>query len=156
MEIPGRNGFSNYAPEQQWKQIQDVRHLLDQPEYYIAEVEHQLTLTLLPVGKTVRQYHDPLKAINDFFITYSQSDTFGAEKSSALLTIKQSLRSGESYIEKTQGKIQSLQTDNNYKVWADLVMAHLHAIEAGSELVVLPNFYQENRPLEIRLKNIFR
>ena len=31
-------------------------------------------------------------------------------------------------------------------------MANLHTLKAGEELVILPNFYQENHPIEIKLK----
>ena len=45
-----------------------------------------------------------------------------------------------------------MESENNYKVWADLLMANLHAIAPGSAIVTLANFYQENHPMEIKLK----
>lgn len=144
--------FNKHPDEQQWKQIQEVLQLLDNPTYYITEIDYRVTFTLLPIGKIVRQFHDPLKAINDFFVTYTHSDTFGTEKASALTALRKTLQSGKNYIEKTSAKIQTLQTDNNYKIWADLLMANLHMLKTGTELVMLPNFYQENQPVEIKLK----
>ena len=144
--------FYKHNLDEQWKQIQDVLQILDNPTYYINEIDYRLTLTLLPIGKTIRQYNDPLKAINDFFISYNHADTFAAEKSAALTVLGRALQAGKNYIEKTSDKIQSLQTDNNYKIWADLLMANIHTLKAGSEIVTLSNFYQENQPVEIRLK----
>ena len=53
---------------------------------------------------------------------------------------------------KSESKLHELENDNNYKVWADLLMANLHAIPAGTERVTLPDFYHDDHPTEIKLK----
>jgi len=151
-EYLNEKGFAGWTPDEQWKQIQEVRHLLENPTYYISETEGSLTFSLLPKGKTLRVYDDPLKAISDFYISYLHFDTFEAEKSSALTTLKQTLHGSENYRTKTVKKIHTLETENNYKIWADLLMANLHDLHAGAERVMLPDFYREHKLIEIKLK----
>ena len=68
-----------------------------------------------------------------------------------LSRLKATLRSGENYYKKSVQRLESLQ-HNNYKIWADLIMANLHVIGGNRDKVTLANFYDENRPLDIQLK----
>ncbi len=151
-EYLNEKGFATCTTDEQWKQIQGVRHLLENPTYYISEKDGSLTFSILPIDKTIRVYDDPLKAISDFYISYLHFDTFEAEKSSALTTLKQTLQGSENYKTKTAQKIHTLETENNYKIWADVLMANLHDVHTGAERVALPDFYRENQLIEIKLK----
>jgi predicted ribosome quality control (RQC) complex YloA/Tae2 family protein len=145
-------GFSAQTADTQWKQIQEVLQRLGDPTYHISKIDGRLVFSLLPVGTTIRVFNDPLKAINDFYISYMHFDTFEAEKSSAMTTLKQMLKSSENYKNNTTNKIRTQQTENNYKIWADILMANLHAVGSGIEKVILPNLYSEDQPIEIKLK----
>src|SRR5690606_29765062 len=61
-------------------------------------------------------------------------------------------RSSENYIEKNRAKLSEIKDNHNYKTWADLIMANLHAIKQGEEKVQLPDFYHEGQLVEVRLK----
>nr|WP_255534535.1 NFACT RNA binding domain-containing protein [Chryseolinea lacunae] len=144
--------FQTLADKEKWDAIQTVLQELEHPHYFITSFEGKVAFSLLPIGDIAKTFSDPINAINEFFLTYSQQDALGRERSSLLASLKAKLHSSEEYFAKTSEKLAALQGDNNYKVWADLIMAHMHEIKTGMDRVVLPNFYLENHPTEIKLK----
>jgi len=145
------NGFANQSPDEQWAAIQHVLRILDTPTYYVVEIDEKLTLSLLPFPTATKEFSDPIEALNRFYITYIQDEALSSERNSAMSRLKADLRSSENSYQKSLHRLESLQ-HNNYKIWADLIMANLHAIGAKSDKVTLANFYDEDRPLEIHLK----
>ena len=145
------HSFDEQTPEEQWSAIQNVLKLLDAPRYYIIEHE-KITLSLLPFPTILKEFTAPLEALNHFYAAYSQEQALLAEKNSTLSRLKNNLRDSENYFNKSTQRLQSLQGSNNYKIWADLIMANLHAIGEKTNKVTLQNFYDENRPIDIPLK----
>ncbi len=146
------NGFQNATSDQQYQSIQTLRSDFEKPNYFITEINNKLYLSLMPLGNIIKEFSDPLKAINDFFLSYTHHQALSKEKLAALSALKSKLHSGVLYCRKTSDKLHELETNNNYKTWADLIMANLHAIKSGTEKVLLQDFYQENHLVEIKLK----
>jgi predicted ribosome quality control (RQC) complex YloA/Tae2 family protein len=147
------NQFDRLSPEQQWKEIQNVRENLENPDgFYIQQLDGKIMFSLLDFGRVIKRFKEPVAAVTDFYTYYIQHDAFEREKASALALLRSMLHSNENYMAKTETKLHELQDENSYKVWADLLMANLHDIPAGSTHVTLPNFYQDNRPTQIKLK----
>ena len=145
--------FDNLSPEQKWKAIQQVRSALEDPDaFYIQEFNGRIIFSLLDNTAPIKKIEDPVFAVTEFSSYYLQSDAFVREKASAISAIRSKLASSENYLRKTEGKLQQLETETNYKVWADLIMANLHTIPAGSSSTTLANFYHDNHPTEIKLK----
>lgn len=144
--------FYELPLSQQWQAIQKVRDQLMQPIYSIQHWEGKVFFSLLPLGDVIESFNDPVNAIHEFFQYYTHQDSFSKEKLSIITLLKSKLRANESYRAKTQSKLHDLESNNNYKVWADLLMANLHAVDTGAEKIVLPDFYNENRLTEIKLK----
>ena len=144
-------GFSKQPPEDQWATIQHLLKALEAPTYYIAELEKKVTLSLLPFPTVLKEFDDPIGALNHFYAAFTQADDLSSERNSVLSRLKATLRSGETYYKKSVQRLESLQ-HNNYKIWADLIMANLHVIGGNRDKVTLANFYDENRPLDIQLK----
>jgi predicted ribosome quality control (RQC) complex YloA/Tae2 family protein len=143
------HGFVNKSADEQWEAIQQLLRILDSPTYYVGEIDGKITLSLLPLSEA-KEFNDPLEAVNHFYITSLQTETFTSERNSLMNRLKTNLRSSEAFRQKALNRLKSLQ-HNNYKIWADLIMANLHAI-AKDDKVTLTNFYDENRPTEIHLK----
>lgn len=135
-----------------WELIQKVVRMLNNPTYYILEAGGKITFSLIESEKVVKQFQDPIQAINYFFNTYAHQDAFTAEKSAAASRLKATIEATESYLEKTRKKLHELENDNSYKIWADLLMANLHTIKTGVDRVTLPDFYHDNRTVEIKIK----
>ncbi|HOX83098.1 MAG TPA: NFACT RNA binding domain-containing protein [Chryseolinea sp.] len=145
-------GFQKAVPDQQWQAVQAFRSDLEQPTYFIIELNDKLYLSLMRMGKVIKEFSDPVKAINEFFHTYTHHQALSKEKLTALSALKSKLHSGELYCKKTSNKLNELENNNNYKIWADLIMANLHVIKSGEEKVMLQDFYQENHLIEIKIK----
>lgn len=145
--------LNNLSAEQKWQLIQKVRSQLENPDaFYIQKLEGKIVFSMLDVSQTIKAIHDPITAVTEFYTYHSQQNSFVREKNSAMAALKSKIDSTEKYIQKTEGKLQELEGENNYKVWADLIMANLHAIPPASISVTLNNFYQNNSPTEIKLK----
>lgn len=147
------NGFDRLSLEQQWQAIQQVRADLEAPDaFYILEESGKIQFSLLNVVPIVKKIEDPIVAVTEFYSYYTQNNAFAREKASALAALRSKLSSNENYLQKTENKLRELEGENNYRVWADVLMANMHAIPPGAAKVTLPNFYQENHPTEIKLK----
>jgi predicted ribosome quality control (RQC) complex YloA/Tae2 family protein len=146
------DGFESMSPPQKWDAIQAMEKKLNNPAYVITELHDTLVLSLIPFGEIIKKHTNPLHAVNDFYHSYTQDFAFSKEKYAALTALKSKLENYTSYLDKTSKKLTEVQNDTNYKVWADVIMANLHAIPPHTERTTLLNFYNNNLPVEIKLK----
>jgi len=146
------HGFDSASREEKWQAIQRVRALLDTPMYYISKYKKGLALILVPLGEIVKEHRNAIRATTDFYYAHSQASAFLHEKQTVLSSLKSTLTNYEHYTEKTFSRLAEVEGESNYKVWADLIMANLHAIPPRTEKIMVPNFYQHDTPTEIKLK----
>ncbi len=144
--------FSYLDEEGKWAAIQEVLRQLNDPIYYVTLLDGKPALSLLEIGDVQKTLEDAVEAANEFFYSLTNRYAFAKEKAALLNGLKARLEAGKNYLVKTSQKLDEVLNDNHYRVWADLIMANLHAIPPGSEKVVLDNFYDDNRPQEIALK----
>lgn len=146
-------GFNTRSAKEQWEQILDTKKILEQPpSYFIIEAENKLALSLMEIGEIRKSFHDPVPAINEFFYSFTHSHALHQEKNSVLGQLRTRLSSNKNFITKNADKLREIETDNTYKIWADLVMANMHAIPQNTQKITLENFYDSNKPIEIKLK----
>jgi len=144
-------GFDTANTKAQWTMMEQVRQRLSEPEYFIRDDGERLVFSLLRWGNIVRTFTDPLKAINEFYHAAIHTAAVFAEKKTALQQLRAQLASGTRYLEKSRLKLTEILSGSEYKVWADLLMANLHRIKRGDETTTVENFYDENKPLRIKL-----
>lgn len=144
--------FSEKSDVEKWQAIQDLQGYLKNPTYYITEVDSKLLLSLFPDGNILQKFKNPIEAISEFFLLYTRTFAFFKERKEALSKLKAKLQGSLNYLVKADQKLKELTTDTQYKIWADLLMANLHAIKTGQERISLPDFYTENKMVEIKLK----
>ncbi len=145
-------GFDNLSREEQYPFFQAVVNKLEQPEYFIIRIDGVPHLSLLPFRGSRLIGGDPIEAANIFFQEYSQYTGIDRSKAKLASTLRSRIKSSENYIEKNRAKLNEIKSGQNYKTWADLIMANLHAIKQGEEKVYLPDFYHEGEMVEIKLK----
>ena len=68
-------GFNKQPPEDQWAAIQQLLKALEAPTYYIAELEKKVTLSLLPFPTVLKEFNDPIGALNHFYAAFTQDAT---------------------------------------------------------------------------------
>ncbi len=147
-----RNQFSEKSDVEKWQAIQDLLNYLNNPTYYITGIDQKLTLSLFPDGNILQKFKSPMEAVSEFFLHYTRTFAFFHEQKEVLAKLKTKLQGSLNYLVKANKKLNELTTDTHYKTWADLVMANLHAIKPGQEKIELPDFYTENKLIEIKLK----
>jgi predicted ribosome quality control (RQC) complex YloA/Tae2 family protein len=146
-------GFETSDKEHQWRMIQQTLDVLNKPVgFYILEHENKLTFSLLPYETIVKKFDNPMEAINDFFYRYTIGNSFRDEKTILLKQLNDQLSASLSYVFKNKQKLTEIENDHRYKAWGDLLMANLHIIKSGDEKVIVDNFYDNNHPVEIKLK----
>lgn len=146
-------GFLAKSPAQQWQSLQAVLEVLKDPAFYITVIGSKTLLSLVETGEVIRVFKDdPLGAANEFYHTFTHSYALSREKTMLANVLRSSLEAGENYCRKNAGRLAEVKHDDRYRLWGDLIMAHLHAIPPGTEKVVLENFYEPQRVEEIRLK----
>lgn len=147
-----RNGFDEKSYVEKWQAIQDLLGYLEKPSYYITIVEGKLILSLFPDGDIQKQSRDSIQIVNEFFLQYTRTFSFFQERSEVLSKLKTKLHGSLNYLVKAHDKKKEIEKDTHYKVWADLLMANLHLVKIGDEKITLPNFYNEDKPVDIKLK----
>lgn len=145
-------GFAELDIDERWIHIEKVLKQLTNPDYYIVEFKGKLIFSLLPFGKIIKQIKEPLEAVTEFFSLYAISNAFNSEKFQALKQLHTQQNSCVNFISKNQQKLDELTNDTHYQVWADLIMANMSSIKLGVEFATVDNFYDDNKPISIKLK----
>jgi len=144
--------FATQPVEEQWLRILSVRQALETPEFYVTLINNVPVLSLLSTGNILLETQDPLRAANEFYARFTQNQALHQERSAALSGLRNRLTASQAYYDKNFARLAELEQDNNYKSWADLIMANLHAITTGSLQVTVDNFYNNNQPISIKLR----
>jgi len=147
-----RENFESKSPVDKWVTIQDLIKYSQNPTYYVTEINSKLILTLFADGEILKKYSNAIQAANEFFHYYTKSYSLTKEKNKILTSLKSKLTSSSSYLKKAFQKKIEIEKDDHYKIWADLLMANLHQVKPGTETITLPDFYQSNKQIEIKLK----
>lgn len=144
--------FNAMSVQEKWDIIRHITDQLEDPVFYITELKKIVHLSLIKTGNVTESHRDPIQALNIFNHKYTQTTALTREKATLIQSLHTRLTSSHNYHKKTSEKLTSLGEDNPYKLWADLIMANMHHIKQGQERVALENFYNENSPIEVRLK----
>lgn len=145
-------GYHGLDTEAKWELLQETLAQLETPvQYYIIEEDGKPALSLLPVGKQLFTFTDPVEALNRFFTAYTREYSLAIEKQTALQQLTKSIKSSNNYLQKTTAKLHELQNSAKNREIADIIMANLHNIPLRSSEVELYDFYHD-RPVSIKLK----
>ena len=144
-------GFDGKSVDDRWAMLQGLFTLLEHPSYYVVNTGTALALSLVETGHVLQTLADPLEASNVFFQRYTETYAFQQGINRLRADLTQRIKTGQSYLQKTEQKLAELETEHPYRVWADLIMANLHAIAPGAATVSLPDFATQ-QPVVIKLK----
>lgn len=139
-----------------WTVIQDIVAQLEHPRFYLTRFQHQLELSLLPVGEILREFDDPLEAANRFYISYAGQNFFEREKSEVLRLLDKRLKRAQAQIDANMQRLIGREEAVKNEEIANILMANLHDIEEppgqrSPESVTLYDFYRD-KPISIKLK----
>jgi predicted ribosome quality control (RQC) complex YloA/Tae2 family protein len=144
-------GFEAKDVGGKWQLFTTTVRELENPKYFITELNGKLILSLLPFGKVIQELTDPIEAVNAFADKIFRDQFFYEEKKTFLQELHTRLKNAEAYVSKNKKKLAELEADHHYQLWGDLIMANLHAIKQGTEKISLTSFY-DGSAVEIKLK----
>ncbi|UCS95613.1 DUF814 domain-containing protein [Echinicola marina] len=145
------NGYIGADMDKKWSLMQEVMDMLDTPLFSIIKENEQYSLSLLPEENSIFSSADPIEAANEYFRYAVVYQAFEREKTQITRTIDDLKKKTASYIKKTRSKLQELEESTAPSQLADIIMANLHQIPAGSTEIELFDFYQ-NQNITIKLK----
>lgn len=137
--------------ERRWQIIQDMLRNLDSGDFYLTEIDHLPVLALFDTGHPAAIYHDPMEALNAFYLAYIRLTGLAKEKSELLRILRKRLTQTDNYLENTFSKLAELEDGVKNDEIANILMANLHQIPPRAEVAELFDFYRE-QPIRIRLK----
>lgn len=147
-----KESFFSKDKKTQWQRLIALKSQIESPTFYIIANEGELALSLLPSDNIILHEKSALTALTQFYNQYLQTNAYTLEKAKALQQINNSLKHTYAYLDKTTDKLKEVENDQHYKIWADLVMANLHTLKSGTTEVSLLNFYNNNEPTLVKLK----
>ena len=137
--------------EEKWEIIQAVLKKLRNPTYYLIQLHHLPTLSLLPVSEITETFDDPLKALNRFYYAYARIGNLEKEKSDWLRLLQKRIKQTENYLANSFQKLIELEEGGKNEELGHILMANLHQIPDRAERVNLHDFYRD-QPVSIKLK----
>jgi predicted ribosome quality control (RQC) complex YloA/Tae2 family protein len=146
--------FEKKSENERWNTFHSTIEKLRNPHFYIGKEKDKLVFSLLPLHNPIKEYSDPIEALNYFFHLATAETALSLEKKSALRHLHDQLRSKQNFISRNEIKLNELLNDHHYQLWGDLIMANMHQIKIGTEQVTLPSFYNQ-QPIAIKLKKEF-
>jgi predicted ribosome quality control (RQC) complex YloA/Tae2 family protein len=146
-----QEGYEEKSLEEQWHLLEKVVGLLEKPVYYISRIKGIPTFSMLPFGEILSEQDDPIEAINEFFSQFAKTHYLEKEKQTVIRVLEKALNRAQNYIKKSERKLHEIEHSSRNEEVANIIMANLHQIPAGTTEVELLNFYT-NEPIKIKLK----
>jgi predicted ribosome quality control (RQC) complex YloA/Tae2 family protein len=144
--------FDEQNLEQRWAMLQSLLKQLQEGKTQYLSTRNQLpALLLYEPTEFYFSTDNPMEALNRFFSEYIAAFALHQQKTALTKALNIRIQKADNYVESSEARLQMLRNAHSYAAIADLIMANLHAIPAGSELAVLNDFYT-GEPLRIKLK----
>jgi predicted ribosome quality control (RQC) complex YloA/Tae2 family protein len=125
--------------------------MAEKSEFYVEQANDKITLSFWPQTEDAQRFSDILEALNYYSQKTMSVGGLSQQKKSLLGEIQKKIKSGLSYIEKNEARLNSLKDDIVPEEIGHIIMANLHQIKKGEKEVTLDDFYR-NQPIRIKLK----
>ncbi len=145
------NGYEKADGAEKWKIITNTLELLDDPTFYITNLDETPALSLLPVGNIQQTTQSAIEAANLFYAAFARINTLEAEKRAAVRILEKKKSQTENYLLKTYGKLEEIEKESKNEHLANIIMANLHQIPTRAEVIELYDFYHD-RMISVKLK----
>ncbi len=136
---------------ERWKIVQETVQTLEAPTFYLTQLHHLPTLSLLPVGEISETFTDPLTALTRFYYAYARIGNLDKEKADWLRMLQKRIKQTENYLTNSFQKLVELEEGGKNEELGHILMANLHQIPERAERAELYDFYHD-QPISIKLK----
>lgn len=130
---------------------------------HFNEVDPQLILTAKGVNFAPfdwlslpgeKQHYDTLSEMLDgYFAEKSERDRVQQQAAVVLRVIRNELKKNRTKLKRQQAELDAAANADEFKVKGELLTTYLYQLERGMEQITLPNYYDNEKPLQITLSN---
>lgn len=86
-----------------------------------------------------------------YFQNKAERDRVHQQSNDLSHLVKNLYQKNKKKVQKLKKELKETEKADNYKVKGEVLTAYLHEVNQGDESITLPNFYEEEKPLEISL-----
>nr|WP_219921590.1 NFACT RNA binding domain-containing protein [Rufibacter sp. XAAS-G3-1] len=141
-------GYPALAPAKQWDLVQEMLQILENPSpYYLTTLHKLLRLSLLPIGGIQETFSDPISALNAFVPQYRSQEYFQKNYAATHKRFSRQLDGAQKIWWQIQEQLEQWHHGTPYAQTADVIMANLTNIPAGSKEIELYDFYSDTTRL---------
>lgn len=144
-------GYPEADLQTKWELMQELLDILETPLFSLVERSGEIHLSLLPEDNPVKQFSNPIHAVNELFYLALVRGNFEKDKNTLLKKYQEQLKRTTSYIQKSAQKLEELRNSPPLSQVADVIMANLHEFQGGKLEAELLNFYT-GEIVQIKLK----
>lgn len=142
--------FETDNPQQVWEKYE---HQLEQRVLHLLKLKNgSYKLSYFPEDEVVSTYENVSEALHDFGKLFVAHDRHNELQKSTLQELNRDLKKQQKRKVLTVKHLHKISKENNFKEYADILMANLHQIESGVKSVELFDFYN-NKNVVIPLKS---
>lgn len=120
--------------------------------FYIVNHQRQISLSLFKIGEVIHQSNNPIEAANLLYHSYISIHQINKEKAELTSNLLNQIKKTERYIAKSQERLHFLEHEARNEEIGHIIMANLHKIPLKTTEIILEDFYNDNRPINITLK----
>lgn len=145
-------GYDNLSSSDRHQLILKALSEMNQPSFYLCRENGIPFFSLLPFDHAQNLGSDPVIAINSFYQTWVRENAIYSLRKSLNKRVQSRIDRLNLLYEKSRMRQAELSAGNDFREWADLIMANLHNVKSGSEYLFAERFIAAGKIAEIRLK----
>lgn len=107
----------------------------------------------LPEATELTSYDTLSQLLDGFYANKSQYDRTKQLASELIRVVHNELKKNKNKVKKLNRTLKETEKADDFRIRGEILTTYLHEVKPQMTSVTLPNFYDENRPLEISLSN---
>jgi predicted ribosome quality control (RQC) complex YloA/Tae2 family protein len=135
----GSKGWSELPREKQWELFDEVLKELNGGKFFIVHMPSP-SFSVLSGDGAQTLGSDVLRVLTAFYRSTVKIRTLDTTRKSALAQLGRRMKAVQASLREAMQRKHELSSADEQARWADLIMAHLHAIPKGAASVSLPDF----------------
>lgn len=109
--------------------------------------------TSLPTDTKYKHYETLSALLDGYYADKAQQDRTKQLASDLIRVVHNELKKNKTKVKKLKKTLQDTQKADDFRVRGEILTTYLHELKPGMTKITLPNFYNDNQPLEIDLSN---
>ncbi|KRL83876.1 fibronectin-binding protein fibrinogen-binding protein [Ligilactobacillus apodemi DSM 16634 = JCM 16172] len=122
-----------------------------QPTPTIFEIEKKLAFGIFAQPKTVATFTTLSELLDNYYQEKAEHDRVSHQGAKLIHVVKKELAKNKTKLSRLEKDLQTTKKADGYRIKGELLTTYLYQLKPGDTTVTLPNYYDEERPVEITL-----